>query len=180
LGISAPYLLYLGRVDRNKGCHTLLDYFTEWADAGGRATLVLAGPAKMRVPSHPTIRSLGYVSDADRLALLSHAHVLVVPSPFESLSIALLEGWNHAVPSLVNAHCAVLKGQVRRANGGLYYRTAREFSEGLDFLLSHEEARVRLGRQGRAFVEQQYRWPTVMARVEGLLQRVNEARQAAR
>ena len=27
LAIAEPYVLYLGRVDRNKGCHTLLDYF---------------------------------------------------------------------------------------------------------------------------------------------------------
>ena len=26
---TRPYLLYLGRVDRNKGCDTLLDYFVE-------------------------------------------------------------------------------------------------------------------------------------------------------
>ena len=45
-------------------------------------------------------------------ALLTHARVLIVPSPYESLSIVLLEGWNHGVPALVNARCRVLAGQV--------------------------------------------------------------------
>ena len=30
-GVEGEYVLYLGRVDRNKGCHTLLEYFTEYA-----------------------------------------------------------------------------------------------------------------------------------------------------
>jgi glycosyltransferase involved in cell wall biosynthesis len=176
LGVPERYLLYLGRVDRNKGCHTLLDYFVEWADTGGDVTLVLAGPSKLRVPEHPRIRALGYVSDDVRHALLCGARALVVPSPYESLSIVLLEAWNRSVPALVNAHCAVLKGQVRRANGGLHYRTQREFGEGLDYLLGNDAERALLGQQGRAYVEREYRWPTVLGRIETLLADVNGRR----
>jgi glycosyltransferase involved in cell wall biosynthesis len=175
-GIQGDYVLYLGRVDRNKGCHTLLEYFAEYAGAGADVTLVLAGPAKMRIPDHPRIRALGYVSDAVRDALLAHARALIVPSPFESLSIVLLEAWNRAVPALVNGRCQVLSGQVRRANGGLVYRSAGEFRESLDYLLAHPAERDALGRQGLAYVEREYRWPTVLGRVEGLLQTVRATR----
>jgi glycosyltransferase involved in cell wall biosynthesis len=168
--LPAGYVLYLGRVDRNKGCHTLFDYFQAYAAEHADApTLVLAGPAKLQVPRHPRIRALGYVADEVREALLTHARVLIVPSPYESLSIVLLEGWNHAVPALVNAHCGVLAGQVARADGGLHYRTAAEFSEALTWLLAHDGERQALGRQGRAYVDREYRWPTVLARVEQLL-----------
>ncbi|HEY6509374.1 MAG TPA: glycosyltransferase family 4 protein [Vicinamibacterales bacterium] len=177
LGVPPRYVLYLGRVDRNKGCHTLLEYFQEYAAGGSDATLVLAGPAKIRVPEHPRIRALGYVTDDARDALLSGAQALVVPSPYESLSIVLLEAWNRGVPALVNAHCAVLKGQVRRANGGLHYRSQREFSAGLDVLLGHQATREQLGRQGLAYVDREYRWPTVLARVEALLEEVLLARR---
>ena len=95
-----------------------------------------------------------------------------MPSPYESLSIVLLEAWNRSVPALVNAHCAVLKGQVRRGNGGLFYRSQREFAEGLDYLLAHDAERAQLGLQGRAYVDREYRWPTVLARVEALLDAV--------
>lgn len=171
-GIPDDYVLYLGRVDRNKGCDTLLEYFAAYSHDSVRPTLVLAGPLKMRVPEHPRIRALGYVSDEMREALLSHARALVVPSPFESLSIVLLEAWNHGVPALVNARCRVLAGQVRRANGGLYYRSAREFEAGLTHLLTHATDREAFGRQGLAYVEREYRWPTVLARVNRLLDRV--------
>jgi glycosyltransferase involved in cell wall biosynthesis len=179
--IPDPVLLYLGRVDRNKGCHTLFEYFEQHlAEGGGDATLVLAGPAKIPIPSHPRIKALGFVDDATRDALLARARALVVPSPYESLSIALLEGWNHGVPALVNGACAVLAGQARRANGGLSYRSAKEFSAGLDWLLAHErEARI-IGTQGRAYVDREYRWPVVMARVEALLELVAAARGTRR
>jgi glycosyltransferase involved in cell wall biosynthesis len=170
--VPARYLLYLGRVDRNKGCETLLDYFQQVASAADVPPLVLAGPAKMRIPAHPKILALGYVSDELREALLARAMALIVPSPYESLSIALLEGWNHGVPALVNGRCKVLDGQVRRANGGLVFRSAAEFEEALTWLLSHPQGRVAIGRQGREYVEREYRWPTVMARVEELLRQV--------
>jgi glycosyltransferase involved in cell wall biosynthesis len=126
----------------------------------------------MAIPEHPLIKCLGVVDDAVRVALLAQARLLVVPSPYESLSIALLEGWNHAVPALVNGDCAVLQGQVRRAHGGLYYRSAKEFSAGVDWLLTNAADARALGRQGRAYVDREYRWPIVMERVEALLRAV--------
>jgi glycosyltransferase involved in cell wall biosynthesis len=173
-----PYLLYVGRVDRNKGCDTLLEYFADYAAAHDAVSLVLAGPAKMSIPSHPRVHALGRVSDIERDALLQSALALVVPSPFESLSIVLLEGWNRAVPAIVNARCAVLKGQVRRANGGLYYRSSAEFEEAVERLRASEPERRALGAQGLAYVEREYRWPTVMARVEQLLDETLAARRA--
>jgi len=91
----------------------------------------------------------------------------------------LLEAWNHAVPALVNAHCKVLQGQVRRANGGLYYRSSREFQEALSWLLSNDAGSRELGTQGLAYVEREYRWPTVLERVESLIQEVSRRRSAA-
>jgi glycosyltransferase involved in cell wall biosynthesis len=174
--IPPEFVVYLGRVDRNKGCDTLFEYFLDYAAHHEETTLVLAGPAKMQIPQHPRIRALGYVSDQLRNALLASARALIVPSPYESLSIVLLEAWNMGVPALVNGRCRVLQGQVRRANGGLYYRSSRDFEEALTFLLSHPREREVLGCQGRAYVDSEYRWPTVLARVEQLFVRVRRER----
>ena len=177
LDVPDSFVVYVGRIDKNKGCHTLFEYFTQHIDEGGAdTTLVLAGPAKIPIPAHPRIRPLGFVGDEVRDALLTHARALVVPSPYESLSIALLEGWNHGVAALVNGDCRVLEGQVRRANGGLYYRSAREFSESLSWLLTHDDSARVLGAQGLAYVNREYRWPVVMDRVGRLLQEVRSSR----
>jgi glycosyltransferase involved in cell wall biosynthesis len=169
-GISDPFILYFGRIEPNKGCDTLLEYFDKYLESGGpRVQLVMAGFANMPIPSHPSIKCLGVVDDAMRETLLAKARLLVVPSPFESLSMILLEAWNQGLPALVNGRCAVLHGQVVRANGGLSYRYASEFAASLTYLLTHPDVARRLGRQGLAYVEQEYRWPHVTQKVEDFL-----------
>ena len=170
IGIPETFLLYVGRIERNKGCEILLRYFAAYlADGRPPIPLVMAGPAIMPVPEHPLIHPLGYVPDTVRDALLAHARSLVVPSPYESLSMVLLEAWNRGTPALVNGRCRVLKGQVERADGGLHYGTAREFAEALELLVRDPALARTLGAQGRAYVDAEYRWGVVMQRIESLL-----------
>jgi glycosyltransferase involved in cell wall biosynthesis len=170
LGITTPFLLYLGRVDPNKGCETLLRHYIRWqSDTDRRVPLVLAGPANMPIPEHPSIRFLGYVDEPTRDALLSAAAALVVPSPYESLSIVLLEAWNRGTPAMVNGSCDVLRGQAIRSDGALYYRTYDEFARAAEYLLGNPEVARQLGANGRAYVEREYRWPVVMERLEHFL-----------
>jgi glycosyltransferase involved in cell wall biosynthesis len=170
LHLPDPFVLYLGRIDPNKGCRTLFRNFLRYADQGRPVQLVMAGPASMPVPEHPQIRALGFVDERVRDALLARARALIMPSPFESLSMVLLEAWNRALPALVNRRCKVLRGQVERANGGLHYGNTTEFIAALDYLLDHEAEARTLGRQGLAYVEREYRWPTVIAKIGHLLE----------
>ncbi len=170
IAVTAPFFLYLGRIDPNKGCQTLLSHYRRYqSETASPVPLVMAGPANMPIPEHPLVRRLGFVDDAVRGWLLSNAAALVVPSPYESLSIVLLEAWNHGAPALVNGRCDVLRGQALRADGGLYYRSYDEFAAGLSFLLNEPDAARRLGRQGRAFVDREYRWPRVIRTLETFL-----------
>jgi len=169
LRLADPFILYLGRIDPNKGCQALIRNFLRYVEGGEGVTLVMAGPSSMPIPEHPLIRPLGYVDDAVREALLANARALVMPSPFESLSMVLLEAWNRGLPALVNARCKVLRGQVERADGGLYYGNTVEFVAALDYLLHHPDAARQLGQQGLAYVDREYRWPTVMSKIDALL-----------
>lgn len=170
VGVARPYVLYLGRIDPNKGCDTLLRFYARWADLTGTSVpLVMAGPANMPIPDHPLVRPLGFVDAAVREALLAHASLLAVPSPYESLSMVLLEAWNHGVPALVNAQCRVLKGQAQRSGGALYYRDYDEFAVALKILLERPDVARSLGAAGRDYVTRTYRWPTVMETLERFL-----------
>ena len=71
-------------------------------------------------------------------------------------------------------------GQVTRANGGLYYMFPAEFDEAADYLLTRTAEREALGRQGLAYVEREYRWPTVLSRVESLLAEVSRGVRPAK
>lgn len=170
LGVAPPYMLYLGRIDPNKGCDTLLRFYMRWADQTGTSVpLVMAGPANMPIPAHPLVKPLGFVDASVREALLARASLLVVPSPYESLSMVLLEAWNHGVPALVNAHCRVLKGQAQRSGGALYYRNYDEFAAALKVLLERPEVARALGAAGLDYVARTYRWPTVMGTLDAFL-----------
>lgn len=173
LDVPRDFLLYVGRVDRNKGCEALVRHYAAYVDATGddqaALPLVLAGPVVLELPATPGLMVLGRVSDAVRDALMAHARALVMPSRFESLSIVLLEAWNRATPAIVNARCDVLLGQVRRADGGLYYRTSDEFTGVVRRLAADPEAARAMGRQGLAYVEREYRWPLVLERFESIL-----------
>jgi glycosyltransferase involved in cell wall biosynthesis len=173
LGIPADFLLYVGRVDRNKGCDALVRHYADYAErlAPGETAvpLVLAGPVVLTLPEQPGLRTLGRVSDEVRDALLSHARALVMPSPYESLSLVVLEAWNRGTPVIVNARCDVLLGQVRRADGGLYYRTSDDFTAAVRHLAAAPDLARALGRQGMAYVDRVYRWPRILDDVEKLL-----------
>jgi glycosyltransferase involved in cell wall biosynthesis len=172
-GVPGDFLLYVGRVDRNKGCDALLRHYAAYtADAApGEAVLplVLAGPVVLPLPPREDLHVLGRVDDDLRDALLAHARALVMPSPFESLSLVVLEAWNRGTPVLVNARCDVLLGQVRRANGGLYYRRSDDFAGAVRRLADDPDTARSFGQQGLAYVEREYRWPLVLERIESLL-----------
>jgi glycosyltransferase involved in cell wall biosynthesis len=168
LRIADPFLLYLGRIDRNKGCDRLLELFTTFFP-GGNPDLVFAGPGSLHAPHHPHVRHLGFVDAPTREALLSYARALVMPSRYESLSLVVLEAWNHGTPVLVNGACKPLRGQVMRANGGLYYDLPGEFAETARFLATHADIAQEFGKNGLAYVDREYRWPLVLAKVESIL-----------
>ena len=112
----------------NKGCGDMFAFFEQYAARFPRGMdLLLIGSKHMPVPSHPRLRHLGFVPDEDKFDALAAADVLVMPSPYESLSMVTLEAWALGKPVLVNGQCDVLRGQCLRSRGGLYYDNVEEF-----------------------------------------------------
>jgi glycosyltransferase involved in cell wall biosynthesis len=125
--------------------------------------LVLIGSSGMEIPDHPDIIHLGFVSDQDKSDAFAAAELVVLSSPFESLSIVALEAWQRGKPVVANGACEVLRSQCIRSNGGLWYHTYAEFREVLRVLLGDPSLRDRLGASGRDFVTRSYGWETVEA-----------------
>jgi hypothetical protein len=152
-----------GRSQQGRHALPLLRLACRRADA---PMLVLAGHQVLEIPAHPKIRYVGYVTDAEKAALLAGAAVVVMPSALESLSILVLEAWALGTPVLVNARCRVLEGQCRRSSGGLYYRDLAEFSALLKLLMASRGLRGELGEAGRAYVVSEYSWDIAAARTD--------------
>ncbi len=161
-GLRNPFIIYVGRIDTNKGCADLFRHFIEYADRSTRPLdLVLIGTPVIPIPEHPQIRHLGFVADQDKFDAIAGAELLVMPSPYESLSMVALEAWALGRPVLASARCDVLVGQCVRSNAGLYYEDAREFAAALDRILSDPALAATLGRNGRAFFARHYSWAVI-------------------
>lgn len=160
--IRGPFAIYVGRIDENKGCPELFEFFQGYAkDAYGRLTLVLIGNSVLEIPKHPRIRHLGFVDDQDKFDAMAAAELLIMPSYYESLSMVALEAWALGKPVLANGKCDVLKGQCIRSNAGLYYESFAEFVESLSAIERHRWLSAMLGRNGRQFFRDHYDWSVI-------------------
>lgn len=164
--LHGPFALYGGRIDPGKGCEELIEYFSAYVKEGGDATLALMGVKLMPLPEEPFIRFAGRLSDQERLLALEAATIVVVPSPYESLSLLALEAFAVGTPVLANARSEVLVDHCIKSNAGLYYADRDEFIELMRLLVADARLRSALGANGRNYVQTHYRWDVILAKYE--------------
>jgi glycosyltransferase involved in cell wall biosynthesis len=174
--LYGPIMLYGGRIDPGKGCEELIEYFSAYVKDGGEGTLALMGVKLMSLPEEPFIRFAGLLSDRERMQALEAATVVVVPSPFESLSLLALEAFAVGTPVLVNARSEVLVEHCLRSNAGLFYADGDEFVECLKLLVSDARLRAAMGRNGRDYVRRNYRWDVVLGKYERTFAKIRTVR----
>jgi len=161
-GIYAPFILYAGRIEAGKGCLELIDHFLRYCRKDANLNLVLIGKQLMPLPSHPRIRSLGFVSAEDKNAAMAAAEVTVHPSHFESLCMAALESLAVRTPILVQGNTEPLKQHCLDGQCGLYFTNYEEFAHSLGLLLRDGRLRRALGANGLDYVQKNYTWPKII------------------
>ena len=177
--IDGKFALYGGRIDPGKGCEELFEYFSSYVEAGGDAALFLMGTKLMPIPEEPWVRFPGVLSDQERLQALEAATVVIVPSPFESLSLLALEAFAVGTPVLANERSEVVAQHCRASNAGLYYGERDEFVAALTLLMEDERLRKAMGRNGREYVRRNYRWDIIIGKYEKLFTALRQPAQAA-
>jgi len=171
--IYGDFILYVGRIDVNKGCDHLFEYFMRYKnERRSDLKLILVGTeTTMKIPKHSDIVHVGF-SQSDKYGAMKAARLLVMPSEMESFSITTVEALSLGTPVLVNGRCAVLKGHCLRSNAGLYYTCYEEFAACLDLLLSDEILRRKLGQNGIRYVGTNYNWEAIEKKYLNLLDKV--------
>jgi glycosyltransferase involved in cell wall biosynthesis len=174
-GLRGPFVIYVGRIDENKGCPELFTFFRHYVRTRrSPLTLVLIGNSILKVPDHPQVRHLGFLPDRDKFDGIAAAEALIMPSYYESLSMVALEAWALGRPVIANAHCEVLRGQCIRSNAGLYYETFEEFAAALDMLESHRALKVALGRNGSEYFGRHYAWSVIERKYLEMLEHLKQ------
>ena len=172
--LYGSFALYGGRIDPGKGCEELIEYFSTYVHAGGDASLILMGVKLMQLPEERWIRFAGLLSERERLQALEAATIVVVPSPYESLSLLALEAFAVGTPVLANARSDVLVDHCLRSNAGLFYADRDEFVEGLKLLLADHRLRSAMGRNGKEYVRRNYRWDVILSKYDRLLSKIRK------
>ncbi|MBR5960552.1 MAG: glycosyltransferase family 4 protein [Clostridia bacterium] len=164
------YLVYAGRIDVNKGCGEMFEYFLRLKkEQGSDLKLVLMGKPVIKIPNDPDIIPLGFVSEEMKFAVMKEAFALVLFSRFESLSMVVLESMLMGRPVLVSGKCEVLKEHCIRSGAGLYFDFYQEFAGCVRWMEEHPEAYRTMQESGIRYVKENYSWDVITEKYHALI-----------
>ena len=176
--LPAPFILYAGRKDAGKNVPLLSQYFVRYVKerqgANGLKLIMIGNlPAPVPPGGEASIIDLGFVSRQEKYDAYAAASVLVQPSLMESFSLVIMEAWLAETPVMVHTGCAVTKEHVEASGGGLHFNDYPHFAECLDLLLGKEDLARAMAQAGRAYVLDNYSWPTITRRFKELIARID-------
>jgi len=158
-GKGRPYLLYVGRIEHDKGIPELLRHHQRMTRAQpDMPELLLAGDARLRRLVGPGTRYLGRISDEEKWDGLAGAVAAVVPSQFESLSLLALEAFACGTPVIANGRSEVLKGHAERGGATLLFTNQADYARAVAQAVKE---RAVLSRRARAYAKR-FQWTRVM------------------
>lgn len=170
------YVLYLGRIDEQKGCVRLMDLFAEFSKSysGKPLKLLLAGAKEpaIQILNHPDIVYLGFITEQHKKALILNAKCIVNLSRYESFSFLVLEALMVEVPCIINSACAVLHEYTKHAPICTGLSNDRDFTVLLEQAIlwgalnnSDHEVIQKKFVTSRDWVRKHYSWDSVMGRL---------------
>jgi glycosyltransferase involved in cell wall biosynthesis len=178
------FVLYVGKLERNKGAH-LLGEIVRQADAAlRRHTLVIAGSGPLRAALEDAVcasrvraRFLDWIDHDDVLRLMARCDLLLFPSAWgEPLSRVLLEACACGAPILAmptgGTPDIIIDGE-----SGALAATASDFAQRLMALLERPDERRALGGGARRLAERRFAPDIVAGQVERLYQSLIDAAQ---
>lgn len=162
LDINGDFFIYIGRIDENKGCRELINYFNRYAK-GKSVKLLLVGKDYIGLGNFEKIIKTGFISEDAKIYLLRKSKALIMPSKYESLSMVTLEAMQEGKIVVVNGGCKVLMDHIKYSGVGFYYNNFEEFEKVLDKVLELDSKDVaRIYQKSVAYVQENYAWDKVL------------------
>ncbi len=164
LGLTAPYVLFVGTIEPRKNIPALVKGFEQSArEHSSEVLLVLAGKtgwkseesieAIQSSPYYDRIRHLDYVTEEQLAALYRKAICFVYPSFFEGYGFPVLEAMASGIPVITSANSSL-----REIADGVALlvepEKCEDIAEALTMLISNEVRRVEMRQRGLEIVKQ--------------------------
>ena len=174
--ISGKIILFVGRLDHNKGIIYLLDAFEKLAEKSIEISLLIAGKG----PLEPVIRSfikkhnlegkvrlLGKVTDQDLPALYNISDIVVLPSLIEGFGIVLLEAMASGKPCITTKACGTEEVVVENETGVIVpIMDNMALARALQTLIADRERMSRYGEAGLKRIKDEFTWERVARKTE--------------
>ena len=171
---SPPHLAFVSNHIERKGIRELTEAVANLYDAGLEFDVTIAGTGPLShyaselADDYDRVSYLGYISEADKRALLSQSTIYALPTYAEGLPIALLEamaGGN----ALVSTRVGSIPDVVDEENGRLIDAgDATALETALERLITDPDTVEAMARRNRALVEQTYSWDRASTRLTAL------------
>jgi len=180
LGISRPYILFVGTIEPRKNLDTLIDAYVCLEGAlREQFDLVIAGPdgwsserTLARLNSGvPGVRYLGYVPEDSLPGLTAGATVFAYPSLYEGFGFPLAQAMAAGVAA-ITSNMSCLPEVAGDAALLVDPRSVEEVCTALERLLSTPALRAELGAKGRVRAAERYRWEICARKSLQFFQRV--------
>ena len=166
LSIESPVVVYVGRLDAQKGLPWLMRGFSKAVRQRPDAKLILVGDGPLRPQIEESVRQLGLdgnviftgrVDSAGVLRWLQASDIFALTSAAEGLPCSLIEAMSTGLASLVSnipGHVQLVDHEVH----GLRTETANEdaIADGLVRLMDDAPLRARMGIAARRRIIQQF------------------------
>ena len=163
-----PFILFVGRIGKGKGIHTLLSHFNEWVRANPekKINLVLAGnlDSHFKPPKLDKVFYLGIIDEKTKNKLLDSCLAVVNPSSNESLSLLAVEAISGGKTLIVNAQNPVLKAFEDKIPSVFGFYGENDFLLILDYVTSEnwQKRSKHLTKKGELWAKEFYSWNRIL------------------
>ena len=198
IDLAAPYVLFIGRITRQKGVTHLVDairYLPQKTQmvlcAGAPDTPEIASELRQKIEdarrSHPRIIWIEkMLTKQETIQLYSHARVFCCPSIYEPFGIINIEAMACRVPVVASATGGIKEVVVDGETGYLVpfeqdpitsfpvdpEKFARDLAASITRLFEDPERCQRFGDAGRRRVEQNFSWTAIARQTIGVYQQL--------
>ena len=164
------YILYVGRLTPEKGCHYLIDAFKE-LDVDlklvfvGGSTYASDYVERLKKDADSRVLFLGFQTGEILEELFSNSYLYVLPSTIEGLSISLLE-------AMAYGNCVLISDipeNLEAVSGhGFNFRSTdvEDLRKKLQYLIKHPEIAEESGKCSRLYIKENHTWDLISIRTE--------------